>query len=192
MKRKLQKNELVFSHPEGSCKLGTGTFYDEFSIEEARKCSNLWKEERYRDLILNKAYILYATYVRKGTRLIGQGEPIGLLSFFSGKAYRGMGALGCSRNRRTTGVGISTQENLLLEVLKEKGLDKKIKTIRNRDLTANNYKLVMKVNQTVYSPDSEYENTIFKLASIGLLGEDNSYIDLNSEWSSCLTENLKV
>ena len=134
---------------------------------------------------------MYATYVRKGTQLIGVGEPIGLLSFFSGNVYRGMGALGCSFNR-SRGVGVTTKENLLVDTLKQKGLVEKIKTIRKKDLTTNNYTLVMKVFQSVkvFQPVSNKESTRYWLDAIGLLGEDGSFIDLTSDWSTRLTENL--
>lgn len=190
MKKKLSKNEMQFTTSIGStCAKYEGTFIQNFSIQKARKCFNLWEKESYEDVILTKAYKLYDKYERKSSMLIGQGECIGLISYFSGKAYRGMGALGCSCSR-TKGVGISTKENLMLTTLKEKGLANKIKKMRFKNLTANVYTLVCKVKQTIYNPDSEYENTHYEL-SIGLLGDDNSYVDLNTKWSTCLTEDFK-
>ena len=202
MKNKLKKGDMVFNEKSQTYQ---GTFFQNFSIEEAHKCTNLWKEEDYENIILTKAYKMYATYVRKGTQLIGVGEPIGLLSFFSGNAYRGMGALGCSFNR-SRGVGVTTKENLLVDTLKQKGLVEKIKTIRKKDLTTNNYTLVMKVFQSVSNNEStrhlldaigllskdgsNNESTRYWLDSIGLLGEDGSFIDLTSDWSTRLTENL--
>ena len=190
MKNKLSKEKMQFTPSTGStCAKYEGTFIQEFSIQEARKCFNLWEQESYKDVILSKAYELYDKYERKGSMLIGQGKYIGLISYFSGKAYRGMGALGCSFSR-TKGVGISTKENFMLATLKEKSLENKIKKMRFKDLTANVYTLVCKVKQTIYNPDSEYENTHYEL-SIGLLGDDNSYVDLNTKWSTCLTEDFK-
>lgn len=190
MVNKLKKDEMEFIPQKGrTCAKYKGTFFQKFTIEEARKCYNLWKEESYKDVILTKAHKLYERYERKGTTLVGQGEPLGFITYFSGKAYRGMGALGCSRNR-AKGVGLLTKNNLMNETLKEKGLMKKTKPMRFRDLTAKEYTLVCKVEQIIYNPNTESENTSYSL-TIGLLGDDDSFLDLNTNWSRCLTENFK-
>ena len=90
MKNKLKKGDMVFNEKSQTYQ---GTFFQNFSIEEAHKCTNLWKEEDYENIILTKAYKMYATYVRKGTQLIGVGEPIGLLSFFFGECLSRYGGI---------------------------------------------------------------------------------------------------
>ena len=76
-----------------------------FNKKEIEKCFNVWKKERYEIPILSKAYPIYNSYIREKNLLIGNGKIIGYIALFSGKAYRGMGALGCS-NKRARGIGI--------------------------------------------------------------------------------------
>lgn len=190
MLNKLKKEEMSFI-PEngGTCAMYKGIFYQKFSIDEARKCYNLWRQESYKDVVLTKVHQLYESYERKGTMLIGKGECIGSICYFSGKAYRGMGAMGCSKNR-TKGIGLLTNENLMFHTLKEKGLVEKTKPMRYKGLTSNEYNLVCKVEQTIFNPNTQSERTHYHL-TLGLLGEDNSFVDLNTNWSTCLTENFK-
>lgn len=164
-----------------------GTFMQPFNMAVVLQCYNVWKQEKYQDIIITKAYKLYESYTRKGTELVGKGNCLGVLIFFSGKAYRGMGALGCTC-KRARGTGLLLQmNNMMANIMLSKGLNDKIKPVRFKGLTGNGYKLVCNVKQTT-NTSSNYNS--FRL-NIGLLGDDNSFIDLSGSWSDCMTLDLK-
>lgn len=151
-------------------------------------CGNIWNQEHYSNLILNKSYILYHSYNRKGATLIGEGDPLGYLALFSGNAYRGMGALGCSFSR-TKGIGIILEKNLMYNSLLDLGLTSvKLKNMRFKGLTANSYTLVIKIVETVCSTTGEHSDYA---KCIGLLGDDDSFIDLSSKWTDCFALDLR-
>lgn len=57
MVNKLKKDEMEFIPQKGStCAKYKGTFFQKFTIEEARKCYNLWKEEIYYQYKIDKVY----------------------------------------------------------------------------------------------------------------------------------------
>lgn len=106
---------------------------------------------------------MYSSYKRKGATLIGVGQPLGYLAHFSGKAYRGMGVLGCSFSR-TKGVGVILDNNLMYGSLSKLGLtNEKLKNLRFKGLTADSYKLVVKVYE---SSDSNNKRSAFALGII--------------------------
>lgn len=160
-------------------------FIKPFSIQDAKECYNLWNEERYKEPILKKSIPLYVAYVRKNSLLIGIGEPIGYLAYITGKAYRGMGAMGCT-NRRTKGIALVLEKGTKMETeLSSLGLYEN-KKLRSKGLTADSYTLVTKIHTKVYTNGHNS-----KYLEIGLQGDDDSYIDFTTNYSSCITLNFK-
>lgn len=156
-----------------------------FNLEFVKKCKNYWDKEHYSDIIITKSYPLYKTYIRKGTELIGQGESLGYIVYFSGKAYRGCGAIGSSFNR-TKGIGLILSKNEMYTEMLNVGLLEKTKKLRFRNLNGNQYILVCNIDNKVYD-DGSISNNL----SIGLLNDVGDYKDLIQNWSNCITGNLK-
>ena len=158
-----------------------------FALSDAKECYNLWDKEKYQNPILKKAFSLYATYTKRGSSiLIGEGETIGYLAYITGKAYRGMGALGCSC-RRTKGIGLVLEKGTKMETeLSALGLYDGKKT-RFKGLTASVYTLVTKVHTTVRATG----NGVSRELEIGLQGDDGSYIDLTTNYTHCMTLDFK-
>ena len=168
----------------------TANHYDQsvikpFALVDAEKCYNLWSKERYDEPLLKKVIPLYATYVRKNSLLIGEGELIGRLAYITGKAYRGMGALGRSF-KRTKGIALVMEKGTKLETeLSSLGLYNE-KKLRYKGLTADLYTLVNRIHTTVYT-----NGHISRYLGIGFQGNDGSYIDLTSNYGGCITLDFK-
>lgn len=148
-----------------------------FDKDLADKCYNFYKEDRCRKPILTKAYNLYMEYERKGQLLIGKGPKIGQLAYFSNLVRHGMPPCGGYTTTRDRQIGLILSNNKMASELIKLGLAEKTKELRLKGLTANKYQLVSKIKQRIY--DIGY---VKQTISLGLLGDDNSYIDLTEKW----------
>ena len=160
-----------------------------FDEKEIEKCFNVWNEERYETPILSKAYPIYNSYIREKNSLTGNSEIIGYIALFSGKAYRGMGALGCS-NKRARGIGILyvDKKNKMWKELEPLGLStSKLSNMKFKDLNSSEYILVIDKKTEEY----DNGNLNIRLTDIKLVGENGDIVDLLKNWSNCYTLDFK-
>lgn len=148
-----------------------------FDKDLATKCYNFYKEDAGRKPILTKAYNLYMEYERKGQLLIGKGPKIGQLAYFSNLVRHGMPPCGGYTTTRDRQIGLLLSNNRMANELVKLGLAEKTKELRLKGLTANKYQLVGRIKQKIYD-NGHVKQTI----SLGLLGDDNSYVDLTEKW----------
>jgi hypothetical protein len=160
-----------------------------FNKKEIEKCFNVWKEESYETPILSKVYPIYNSYIREKNSLIGNGEIIGYIALFSGKAYRGMGALGCSI-KRARGIGIlyADKKNRMWKELEPLGLStSKLSNMKFKGLNSNEYVLVIDKETEEY----DNGNSSIRLTDIRLVGKNGDTVDLLKNWSNCYTLDFK-